>query len=309
MKGVFHVVVLGCYGGPRESNLSGYLAYPTADPEQLIALDAGTLLRGLDVAQERNSLSDFRFTYPELTPVGEVFIHKIKAYAISHAHLDHIAGLVIASQADGAKAILGTNTTLEDLQRHIFNWVIWPNYGNEGTPPCLNKYRYVHLPLKNKVTIPGTEMTAEAHLLSHPHDYPSTAFFIEHQGDVLLYFGDTSPDAIEKEKRLEPIWERAAQMIRDRTLAGILLECSLPNEEHAKVCYGHLTPKMLMQELHVLQRLAGVPLKHLKVVVTHRKEEFLADQDFPYLISSELTKINDLGIHFIFPSQGDRIVL
>lgn len=309
MGDIFRVVVLGCGGGPYENDMPGYLLYPTRDPEQLIALDAGTFLAGMEVAAAAGSLSDFTFTSPTLTHVGELFIHTLKAYLISHAHLDHIFGFVMASQNDSAKPILAIESTLTYLKEHIFNWAIWANMANEGCEPCLNRYQYISLPLDEPRPIPRTQMTAEAHLLSHPGAYPSSAFFVSYGPHTVLYLGDTSPDSIEKAKHLSHIWQRAGRLIREKKLCGIFLECSFPEEEASKIIYGHLSPKTMLAELRALRDAAGTSLEGLKVIVTHRKTTLEARKNHYKTIADELIQGNDLGIHFIFPTRGERISL
>lgn len=308
MQDQFRIIVLGCTGGPREANLSGYLLYPISDPDQLIALDAGTLLNGIDIAYAKGSFDDFSFQYDFLTPVGEILQKKLKAYLITHAHLDHISGLVINSQADLHKPLIGLDSTIDDLRDHIFNWRIWPNCGSEGEQP-INQYTYYRLPVRTKTPIPATKMSVEAFHLSHPHDYHSTAFLIEHQERYLLYFGDTSPDLLESDKHLEAIWLHIAPLIRAKKLHGILLECSVPDEDSGQLIFGHLNSHLMIQELTRLQEIAGTSLKGLKILVTHRKETLNATKESKKLIEEELSALNKPGFHLIFPSQGDKISL
>ncbi len=308
MQNQFRIIVLGCTGGPKENSLSGYLLYPLCDPDQLIAFDAGTMLAGIEVAYSRGNLDDFKFDFSSLTPVGELYQRKLKAYLISHAHLDHIAALVINSQNDTHKYILGLDSTIDDMRDHIFNWKTWPNCGNEGIKP-IKLYDYQRLALHTKTPIPATDMNVEVFLLSHPHEYPSSAFLVEHQGNYMMYFGDTSPDILESEKHLETIWLRLAPLIREKKLRGILLECSVPDEDSGQLIFGHLNPHLMIQELTKLQEIAGVSLRGFKVVVTHRKETLYAVKDSKKLIEEELSNLNKHGLHLIFPTQGDKISL
>ena len=137
----FVSIVLGTAGGLEEQNLSAYLLAPIGSKD-FVALDAGTLLTGLRKARMMGSLWDIHVP-PEsdLTIEGWVLQNNIKAYLITHAHLDHVAGLVINSPADTTKELLGIPSTIDYIRDHLFNWKIWPNFGNEGDQLRLNKYR------------------------------------------------------------------------------------------------------------------------------------------------------------------------
>lgn len=304
---VFQIVALGCTGGPRENNLSGYLLSPI-DGHDWLALDAGSLLAGIDCALAKGSLQGVDFKDPQLKPAAEMLIHHIRSFLISHAHLDHILGMVINSQIDMAKTVLASDTTIDNLRDHIFNGKIWPNYGSEGAEPILNHYRYMRLGFGQENQIPETGMTVEAHLLSHPDGYPSTAFLIGYKGRYLLYFGDTSSDLLEREKRLLPIWQRIAPLIREKRLCGILLECSYPQRWPQLSVFGHLDTKLMLQELERLEQVVGSPLEGLKVLVVHRKESLRKGVEMKEVIRSELLAQNNLKLEFIFPVQGERYI-
>ena len=99
----FKVVVLGCYGGPKDTNISGYLVAPL-EANEFIALDAGSLLQGIEVACAKNSFQEIKTNLDsELNFEVEILQNHIKGYLISHAHLEHVAGLVICSNFDTKK--------------------------------------------------------------------------------------------------------------------------------------------------------------------------------------------------------------
>jgi cAMP phosphodiesterase len=50
-----------------------------------------------------------------------------------------------------------------------------------------------------------------------------------------------------------------------------MIEVSFPNEQPDKSLFGHLTPRLLMNEMTELGKLAGVSLQGFNVVVTHLK--------------------------------------
>src|ERR1700759_3957000 len=94
-KPAFKVVPLGVYGGSDESNLSAYMLAPVGS-DAYVCLDAGTLHAGIEKA-----VANKIFTVPADT----VLKRYIKGYFISHAHLDHLAGMIINSPDDAPKKI------------------------------------------------------------------------------------------------------------------------------------------------------------------------------------------------------------
>lgn len=306
----FSVVVLGCEGGLSEGNLSSYLITRPGSGSY-VALDAGTILTGLRLASKRGSLADCR---PEKgsnsSPEGWVLRNGIKAYLISHAHIDHVNGLVIDSTDDSSKPLMALDPTIDDLRDHVFNWKTWPNFGSEGERP-LNKYHYQRLQVGAEQPLPGTDLQASAYPLSHSENYPSSAFLVRHQERYLLYCGDTGPDEVERSQCLGQLWQRVAPLVREGKLKGLMLEVSYPDGRGPQELYGHLTPEWMMRELHRLAESVNPSdpnqaLRGLKVVVTHIKPSL--DRVSPrQLIEEQLRSRNDLGVEWIFPEQGQRL--
>src|SRR4051794_8083358 len=129
----FQVIPLGIKGGIDESNLSAYMLAPVQS-SNYICLDAGTLYSGIEKAIDHHTFNK---------PAIAVLRTNIKAYLISHAHLDHVAGLIINSPADTNKNIYGTSFCLNNIQNHYFSWQIWANFGDKGEKPALNKYHLI----------------------------------------------------------------------------------------------------------------------------------------------------------------------
>ena len=307
----FVSVVLGAGGGLREDNLSAYLLAP-ADSQDFIALDAGTLLAGLRRAFCKNSFG--AVTVPpesDLSPEGWFLRHRIKAYLITHAHLDHVAGLVMNSPEDDKKAIFGLPCTINYLRDYLFNGKIWPNFGNEGED-ALHKYHYIRAQPGHTYTVANTSMSIEPFVLDHIPNCPSTAYLIHSKDAYVLYFGDTGPDALTATHCLQTIWTRVAPLIRDKKLHGIFLESSHPNDHPDHLLFGHLTPTWVMDELH---RLAAVvdpakprqALRDLSVVVTHIKPSLERNAAPQKNIAQQLQEMNDIGVRFVIPKCGQRI--
>lgn len=310
----FVAIPLGTSGGLHEDDLSAYLLAPKGSAD-FVALDAGTLNAGLRKAAAAGTLAPFLTAADaDWTPAGAMLQHHIKAYLISHAHLDHVAGLVLNSPDDAKKDLLGTAPTLDRIRDHLFNWQIWPAFGNEGASFLLKKYRYVRLEPGTAVPVAGTDMTVEPWTLSHSEGYASTAFLVSAGGSQVLYCGDTGPDAVEKSDRLQHLWTRIAPLVRQHTLKAVFLEASYPNGTPDKFLFGHLTPAWMLTELRRLATTVNPAqpadaLHGLTVVVTHVKPVLKPGKPVRQRILDELQAGNDLGVRFVLPEQGARLDL
>ncbi|MFC2107981.1 esterase-like activity of phytase family protein [Candidatus Bipolaricaulota bacterium] len=302
-------VVLGSGGGPREDNVSSYVLFPSSAPEEAIALDAGTLTVGIRRADELGNLWDF--VVPggaNLTREGYVY-QNIKAYLLSHAHLDHTSAHYLNGPVDiygGKKPIMGIQSTIDNISSGIYNWNTWADF------VALGYYEYSALSPGVETQIPGTSMTVEAFVLSHGAPYESTAFLVRSGDDYVLYFGDVGPEGVEGTGLITAVWERVAPLIANGSLLGMFLEISYAEGRPDSLLFGHLTPSWMMAEMHTLAQLVDAEdpydaLAGFPVVVTHVKPVFQMVEPPLNVISRQLDQINDLGIDFIFPYQGMRI--
>ncbi len=307
----FSLVVLGCEGGLAEGNLSCYLV-TRPGTGKYVALDAGTVLGGLRVAVKRGSLADCQPDRDSQSGhEGWVLREGIKAYLISHAHIDHVSGLVIESTDDSSKPLMALNSTVDDLRDHVFNWKTWPNFGSEGDRP-MNKYRYSRMVEQQEVAIEGTDLKVRPFRLSHSENYPSSAFLLGAENGYLLYCGDTGPDEVERSQLLKSLWKNVAPLIRQKQLKALMLEVSFPDGRKPGELYGHLTPQWMLTELHRLAAEVDAKspekaLRGLKIVVTHIKPSLDKGPSPRQLIEQQLKERNDLGVQFVFPEQGQRL--
>jgi len=295
-KAAFQIIPLGVKGGIDEKNLSAYLIAPT-DKKDYICLDAGTLNAGIEKAIEKKTFK---------VSTSEVLRKYIKGYLISHAHLDHVSGLIINSPADSSKTVYATNKCMEMMENHYFNDQTWANFGDAGVGFPLKKYHFQTLNTGEETLLTNTKMTVKAFPLSHVNPFESTAFLIKNGENYALYLGDTGPDAVEKSTDLHDLWTAMAPLIKTKQLKGILIEVSFPNEQPDQFLFGHLTPNHLMKELHHLEELAGKDsLKGFKIIITHLKPPTKNITK----IKEQLKAQNDLGLKIIYPEQGKRIEL
>ncbi|MCC9135654.1 MBL fold metallo-hydrolase [Pontibacter silvestris] len=293
----FRVVPLGVKGGVDESNLSAYMLAP-GNSNSYICLDAGTLHYGISKA-----VSNKAFT----VPASVVLKSYIKAYLISHPHLDHISGLIINSTEDSTKNIYATESCISQIKEHYFNWKSWPNFGNAGEGFTLKQYQYKVLPANaTEVHIENTDMQVQAFPLSHSAPYQSTAFLIRSKDNFVLYLGDTGPDEVEKSDNLQAVWESITPLIKAKQLKAIFIEVSYPDDQPDNNLFGHLTPRWLMQEMGNLNNLSGTnAMQGLNVVITHMKPTGNSEE----IIKRQLRERNSLKLNLIFPEQGEAITL
>jgi len=291
----FTVVPLGVRGGLDESNLSAYMVAASGS-NAYICLDAGTLYAGIRKAVDSGVFA---------TSVSNVLRNYIKAYFISHPHLDHVAGLIINSPEDSSKSIYGLPFCLDVLKEKYFSWASWANFGDEGEKPALKKYHYAPMTPGTEVTVTPTLLSVTAYPLSHGAPYQSTAYLVRSGEQYLLYLGDTGADTVEHSDKLRLLWQAVAPLVRSGKLRGIFIEVSFPDEQPEKLLFGHLTPKLLGGELSELAGLAGANgVRGLPVVITHRKPS--GDQEGR--IRRELEANPSLStVRLVFPEQGKRL--
>lgn len=209
--------VLGCSGGIGAGSRTTALL---VDDDVLI--DAGTGIG--DMALE------------DMDSIRHVFL--------THAHLDHVAGLpmladrIFDEKAESPLTVYAREETLRAVQDHLFNGVIWPDFGKLPSPekPML-RYR---------VCGPGDTITIgqrDFYAIDVMHSVPSLGYTVQNSGGVFAVSGDT--------KTNETLWP-VLNACDD--LKVLVIEVSFPDEMHELAgIAGHYTPKSLTEDLRRLQ--------------------------------------------------------
>lgn len=164
---------------------------------------------------------------------------QIRDVVLTHAHLDHIAGLPIF--IDDLFANLKTPIRIHalpevitSLETHVFNWVLYPRVSE-----LKNDFGEVisYQPFQTETKFKVKHLEFEA--ISVNHKVPSVGFIFTDTKSKIAISGDTS--------QMNRFWEKVNQEPNIKTL---LIECAFPDEladlAHAS---HHLTPKGLFQEL------------------------------------------------------------
>ncbi len=82
-----------------------------------------------------------------------------------------------------------------------------------------------------------------------------------------------------------------------------MIEVSFPSEQPDKSLFGHLTPRLLMNEMGELSKLSNTSLKGFNVVVTHLKPPYKNITQ----IKAKLKAGNKMQLNLIYPQQGKAL--
>jgi 3',5'-cyclic-nucleotide phosphodiesterase len=90
------------------------------------------------------------------------------------------------------------------------------------------------------------------------------------------------------------------------------VEISYPDPRTLTDLYGHLTPQWLLHELRQFAAVVNAQqpteaLRGVTVIVSHIKPSLQHAQPTSEQIRQQVEGLNNLGLQFFFPEQGDRI--
>lgn len=171
---------------------------------------------------------------------------QIRDVILTHAHLDHIAGLPLF--IDDLFAVLeepirvhATREVVEILEKNIFNWEIYPRFSELCNQKC-RTMKYQPFVAGQEFTVKNLRFTA----VEVNHKVPTVGLIISDGATTLAMSGDTA--------RMDGFWNRVNET--EKTDA-ILIECAFPDDlsELAEISY-HLTPSGLGREIAKLKRRA-----------------------------------------------------
>ena len=252
------VRVLGAYGSEGQGQR------PTAFlVDDRVLVDAGTVGGALSVAEQI----------------------EIEHALLSHAHLDHIAGLAFLTDTlamvapDRRVTACSIAPVIEALRTHAFNDALWPNFTNiPSSSGSVLAFRTLAEEVEARVgELWVTPVTVD-------HTVPTTGYVI-HDGETgFVFSGDTGPT--------EHLWRTAREM---RGLKALIVETAFPNRLDALArASGHLTPAMLKREM--VKMPPDIPLW-----VFHIKPQLYQET------AEELAKIDPTRIHIL--EQGKTYTL
>lgn len=164
---------------------------------------------------------------------------KIRDIVLTHAHLDHIAGLPLFiddlfANLEEPIRIHASRDVINTLEKDIFNWSVYPRFSelkNEFGPVI----EYKELVAGVSATIKGLDFRP----IMVNHKVPSTGFIVSDGRRKLALTGDTA--------EMDEFWDEVNAL---SDLNALLVECAFPDSIHELAAISHhLTPSMLRTEL------------------------------------------------------------
>jgi cAMP phosphodiesterase len=187
-----------------------------------VAIDAGSLANGV-TPDERETIRDV---------------------VLTHAHLDHIAGLplfvddLFPTLAEPVR-VHATREVIDILETHIFNWSVYPRFSE-----LRNHYGTI---IDYREIAHDTEFdVCHLKMRSIPvnHKVPSCGFIVQDGRTTVAITGDTA--------EMDQFWDVVNSL---KNLDALLIECAFPDEfEDLSTISHHLTPAKLKRELEKLHR-------------------------------------------------------
>jgi ribonuclease BN (tRNA processing enzyme) len=171
-------------------------------------------------------------------------LDRIRHVFLTHAHLDHIAGLPMLADSifdpsfEVPLTVYAREETLRALRDHLFNDAIWPDFSQLPNPerPML-QYR---------VLCPGDTVTIgnrHFYAIDVMHSVPSLGFTVQNSKGSFAVSGDT--------KTNQTLWP-VLNACEDLRL--LVIEVSFPDEmEELAADAGHYCPRTLTRDLERLR--------------------------------------------------------
>lgn len=207
----------------------------------------------------------------------------IRDIILTHAHLDHIAGLPLF--IDDLFAFLtepvcvyATAEVIEILERDVFNWSVYPRFSelknNNGAV-----LRYFPFETGREFGVRHLRVkSVEAN-----HKVPSVGFIITNGETTFAISGDTA--------KPEKFWDAVNQ---EENLDALLIECAFPDEMDELACASHhLTPRILHSEI------ANFKHKNCPIWVINLKPMY-REQIIKQLESLDIENLNILEIGKVY---------
>lgn len=186
-----------------------------------VAVDAGSLAMGANEIQRR----------------------QVRDVILTHAHIDHIAGLPLFiddlfAYIEKPVEIYATKQVIKILEKNIFNWDVYPRFSELKNE---NGQVMQYYPFKVGEQFKVEHLNVKAIRVNHK--VPAVGFVISDGTSKIAITGDTA--------EMDEFWE---EVNKQKKVNALLIECAFPNKltDLANISH-HLTPQKLNLELEKFQ--------------------------------------------------------
>lgn len=236
---------------------------PTLVIDDRVAIDAGCLALSCSDAQRTN----------------------IRDVVLTHAHLDHIAGLplfiddLFATLTEPVR-VHATREMIDILERDIFNWSIYPKFSELSNH---NGSVIEYCEFEHGSTFEAGHLSIES--IAVNHKVGASGYIISDGSVSIAITGDTA--------ETDAIWQ-ACNFAED--LVAIFVECAFPDELADLAAVScHLTPRGLKTELEKLtDRAVPVYVVNIKPMYRRQVVEQIGKLDIDQVEILDVGRVYDL---------------
>ncbi|MCP4469859.1 MAG: 3',5'-cyclic-nucleotide phosphodiesterase [Gammaproteobacteria bacterium] len=178
----------------------------------------------------------------------------IRHIFLTHSHMDHIAGLPLLADSmfgvhDEPIVVHALEKTIEAIKKHIFNWVIWPDFSELPTPESPSIHFEVMHP-GDKVCIRAREIE----MIPVNHTVPGVGYCVSSRRATVAFSGDTTTN--------DSLWE---VLNGYDNIDLLFVESAFSNHdlEISKIS-KHYCPKLLGEDIVKIRHRPEIWLTHFK---------------------------------------------
>lgn len=192
------------------------------------------------------------------TGIGDMTLDEMRAVRhvfMTHSHLDHTAGLpllvdtVFEYRLEDPLTVYGRHETLEAMRKHIFNWILWPDFSAlpSAESPVM---RFRSIDIGEPVMAGNCRIVP----VDVNHTVPGVAYIVEKDDRIFAFSGDTAAN--------DTFWTALNALPR---LDLLVVETAFGNRnEQLAWLARHYCPQSLAADLEKLQHDPDIWITHLK---------------------------------------------